>query len=199
MRLSLFSVALAALTGCAGATHTVDLRDDLSRVNASLAGRPAVVILQDGTAYAAAALRLAADSTSWIDPQTGALVVVPTEVVGVVERRDRKRASERLVRRGALVGAAVGAVLGGMAGNEFSECFIVCSEPTATERAKGIAVFGVSGALGGALFGAYGGIITSIVSSPTERFVVAPPGASPAAGGAGETGPNGTAPPNRAP
>ena len=69
--------------------------DDWAALNQRLAGRDAVVVLTDGTAYDAAALRVGPDSTTWVDPATQALLAVPTWAIAEVERRDRARARDR--------------------------------------------------------------------------------------------------------
>lgn len=202
------SIALAAvvLSGCAGASHSLDPAADADRLawaNQLFGERSSVVILTDGTAYDAEALRLAPDTTTWLDPVTRALVAVPTSALAAVERRDGKRSSQRIMRQGAVAGAVAGTILGMVGGNAFSECFITCREPTVAQRSAYIVAGGASGALGGLLAGAYGGILTGMVSSPTERFVLTPAAGGTrqplGAGGSVEAPANGAGPPNRAP
>lgn len=163
---------MAALAGCASTTHTVYPTDALGDANRALGGRPVTVLLVDGTAHAAEAIRLEADSTSWIDPQTGALYAVPTDAVRVVERRDHKRSTERVAGRGAIIGTIVGAVLMGAAGYDTGGCLVFCSEPSGPERIRGAATWGALGAGSGAISGLFWGTIVGVFSDPTERFVV---------------------------
>lgn len=195
-------VALAAvlvLTGCAGATHTLAPAADAERLawaNRLFGDQPAVVVLADGTARDADGLRIAPDTTTWVDPVTHDLRAVPTATVAQVDRRDPKRASRRLAGRGALVGAAAGVVLGAVGGYEFAEaCFFTCPQPTTAEREGSAAAFSVAGALSGAFFGTFGAAVTGMFSEKTERFIFLP--------GMGrsvlETPANGGSGPNRAP
>ena len=176
MNTHLLALAVLALSGCAAATHTVALEDgdQLAWANSLFATRPTVVVLEDGSAYDALALRLEADTTTWVDPQTQALVAVPTASVLEVERRDPRRASLRIAGRGALVGAAVGAVGGAALGYSLAECFIFCSEPTALERVGWMAAMGVSSSLMGATAGTFAGALLSMPSEKTERFSLPP-------------------------
>ena len=178
MRPLLLLLALAA-SGCASFTHAVDLADP-SRANADFAGRDATVILTDGAEYDAVSLRLEPDTTTWVDPGSGQLLAIPTSAVAVVQRRDRGRAVWRTARNGALVGAAVGAVLGGIVGNEFVGAF---GQPTTSERASGVAFFGVVFGVGAGIEGGVIGALAGLVVDPTERYVVEPaPLAAPAGG-----------------
>ena len=178
MTLRLLALALV-LSGCAGARYSVDPAgepEDLAWANNLFASRATVVVLTDGTAYDATALRLEADTTTWIDPATQSLLAVPTSAVLEVERRDGNRSFRRIVRRGVVGGAIVSGTLFAVAGYESGGCLFLCgSEPPGmSDRLEGAAAFGAVGALGGAFYGMlYGGAV-GLVSSPTERFEVDP-------------------------
>ncbi|MGB3542102.1 hypothetical protein [Rubrivirga sp.] len=171
-------LALLALSGCAAASHSVDPAlegDRLAWANALFASRPTTVVLEDRTRHDATALRLEADTTTWIDPATQDLVSVPTSSVLEVERRDAGRAGNRIVVRGAVTGASVGGAAGAVAGYQSDGCLsFSCGPPSAIARLTFGAVVGVSGAVVGAIGGATGGIVTGWFSPKTERFEVAP-------------------------
>ncbi len=179
MKLLLSALATLVLSGCAATTYTVgpDLESDrLAWANALFASKPTVIVLTDGTSYDATALRLEADTTTWVDPSTQNLVAIPTSAVLEVERRDRGRMVRRIVSTGTVGGAmGVGAVFA-VAGFEAGGCWIFCgaTPPTVGERVSGAATWGTAGVLTGAFYGLVSGAIVSVVSSPTERFRVAP-------------------------
>ncbi|WP_412069533.1 hypothetical protein [Rubrivirga sp. IMCC43871] len=179
MRALLLAAALL-LSGCA-ATHSVAGDDDFAALNDRLAGRDAVLVLTDGTAYDATALRVGPDSTTWIDPATQALLAIPTYAIAEVERRDRQRTLFRGVRIGSLSGVAVGGAMGAIAGFESGGCVIFCGgDPTMGDRLKGAAGFGLGGAAVGLVYGAIFGGAAGLVSDSAERFRfdIAPPTAA---------------------
>ncbi|WP_412061651.1 hypothetical protein [Rubrivirga sp. IMCC45206] len=179
MRPLLLAAALV-LSGCA-ATHSVAAGDDFGALNARLAGRDAIVVLTDGTAYDAAALRVGPDSTTWIDPRTQALLAIPTSAIAEVERRDRQRALRRSVRLGVISGVSVGGAMGAAAGFESGGCLIFCGgDPTIGDRLKGAGGFGLAGAAVGLVYGALFGAAAGLVSDSAERFRfdLAPPTAA---------------------
>lgn len=181
----LWSCALLVLSGCAGTRHTIDPASDAERLawaNRLFEARPSVVVLTDGTAYDAHALRLAPDTSTWVDPATRQLLAIPTSAIAVVERSDRRRAMERGVGRGAASGALTGGLLGAIGGYSSGSCLFCSRPPTASERAEGGLVFGIGGALVGAGYGAAIGVVTGLVASPTETFVVTPSTASAGSG-----------------
>ena len=177
MRPVLLAVLAALVSGCA-ATHSVRPADDFAALNARLAGRDAVVVLTDGAAYDASALRVAPDTTTWVDPRTQALLAIATSDIAEIERRDRSRAIRRSVRVGALGGAAVGGTLGAAAGFDSGGCLVFCTgEVTAGDQVQGAFAFGVAGAAVGFVYGAIYGALAGVVVDSAERFVVeVPPG-----------------------
>lgn len=182
MRLLLLSAALL-LSGCA-ATHSVAADDDFAALNARLAGRDAVLVLTDGTAYDASALRVGPDSTTWIDPATQALLAIPTYAIAEIERRDRQRTLTRGVRLGGLSGAAAGGTLGVVAGYSSGGCLVFCGgEPTTGDRLRGAGGFGLGGAALGLIYGAVFGGAAGLLGDSAERFrfdVPPPPASEPA-------------------
>ena len=186
MRPPLLLAAALAVSGCAATTHTVDpTGPDLADANDAVAGRTVLVTLADGETYGADALRFGPDSTSWIDPDSQALLSIPTSAIAHVERHDRGRTARRVVGRGLIAGVVSGALVFGAAGYDSGGCIIFCSrEPTPGERTEGALTFGAAGALTGGVAGLFYGALVGIASDPTERFVVepAPPRASPADG-----------------
>lgn len=178
MRPVLLAVLAAVVSGCA-ATHAVAPGDDWAALNQRLAGRDAVVTLTDGTAYAAAALRVGPDTTTWVDPASQALLAIPTWAIAEVERRDRARTLRRAVRLGATGGAAVGGALGVAAGAETGGCLILCGNapPSVGDRVEAAVLFGAGGAAVGVIYGTLYGALAGVVVDAAERFVFeVPPG-----------------------
>ena len=95
-------VLVLIISGCAPAPRTVD-PGAAGIANRALEGRRATITLVSGVAFQATSVRFEADSTSWMDPRTRRMVVVPTADVVEV----RRAASGRGALRGALVGAAI--------------------------------------------------------------------------------------------
>ncbi|MGB3542101.1 hypothetical protein [Rubrivirga sp.] len=208
MTIRLLALAALALSGCAATTHAIDPAaepDRLAWANDLFASRPTTVVLEDGTAYDATALRLEADTTTWIDPATQSLVSIPTSAVLEVERRDGGRSVSRVVRRGIVAGAIASGLLFAAAGVESGGCFIFCGSepPTTGERVRAGVSWGVGGAMIGAFYGVVGGTVVGVASSPTERFEVVSPsrtGLVPSRASLGlEAAENGPSPTNRAP
>lgn len=203
MILRVFLIGALALTGCVGARHTIDPASEAERLawaNRLFSERPAVVVLTDGTAYDAQALRLATDITTWVDPASRQLLAIPTSAIAVVERRDKTRAMERAARRGAGGGAITLGLLGAAAGYESGGCFLFCDgSPTRSERAGALVLWGAGGAMTGAVYGLFVGTVAGIFSSPTEQVVLAPSATVGAPLVRVEADANGEEAPNRAP
>ena len=153
-------LAAVLLAGCAGSTYTVapeafeDARRDLS-------GRTVTLVLTDGARYSAASLRLEADTTTWVNPDTGELLALPTWALAEVQHRDRGRSALRTAGAGALVTGAIGGTLGALlcAGLDCG-----ASQPLVVLGAA------ASAAPSGALYGALGGAI----ANRADRWLFAP-------------------------
>ena len=103
MRSALLLVVATLLTGCGTAVASVRSAPP-AEVAARLDGRPVTVVMADGATYEARALRMEADSTTWIRPETQTLVAVATADVAEILRRDRTRATVRCAGIGVLAG-----------------------------------------------------------------------------------------------
>lgn len=66
------------LLGCTHTQTVVPLDDQWDEVNRRAADRTAVATLEDGRQISAKNLQLTPDSTSWLDPETGAVRNVAT-------------------------------------------------------------------------------------------------------------------------
>ena len=101
MRLFPALLMLVLVTGCTSTRTLTPDADGLARVNRTCEARPARLMLASGQYVHARALRLDADSTTWVDPTTGTLQRAATADVVYVERIRRGR--------GAWQGAALAA------------------------------------------------------------------------------------------
>ncbi len=185
MRLVLLVVAFA-LTGCAGSVQTLRPATDLAEARRQLDGQSTEVYLRDGRIRAAHALRVDADTTSWVDPQTAAFVRVPTSSIVEVRRTDRRGSVRRAAARGAVAAGLVGAVLGGIAGYDgFNLCFWgPCEPPSTGERIRGAAVGALAVGGIGATYGTAVGALFGTVGAPEDRYLFVgpdeePPGSPP--------------------
>ena len=96
-----------ALAGCGSVrdVHTGTTAEiEQSRVNRTMRGRLARVYMNSGEKIYGAGVRVAPDSTSWVDPQSATYVVVATDDVSKITLM---RAGQ-----GALVGIGAGLVVG---------------------------------------------------------------------------------------
>ncbi len=152
-------LSVLVLTGCA-ATVAVP-PSALADTQARLDGRRVTVVLANGTAWRADALRLGPDSTSWFDAADGEIRAVPTASVVQIEHRDRGRQAKLGATRGMIGGALLGLALGYALG---TDSFIDAPASTALYGALFVTPLGVAaGALGGAL------------GNTPDRYVLAPP------------------------
>ena len=139
------------------------------------AERPATRLVT-GEARAALSLHVAPDTTTWLDPETGALWAVPTRTVSDVTRRDRVRTRRHFVRQQTVFGAVLGGLGGAFMGDLFARGFPFGeTDASAGRRAAGLVVGGAIGAGLGALQGAATGSLFSGTASDVERYVVVPP------------------------
>ena len=177
MRLLLFLVALTVTSGCASGSRVTT--GGAHALNAAAEGRRVVVVLHDGSEARAGSLRADTDSTSWIDPETGALRVVPTSLVREVRRKDRGRSTRRGAGGGAIVGALLGGSLGAVVGYDLAGfCLFGCTPPTAGERAVGALGGAVAGGSLGAAYGAVVGLVVGVLAVPDDRILLDPASAS---------------------
>lgn len=172
-------VALA-LTGCAGLRSSTQIvaPDRLDIAAAEVAGGSGLLSLADGTRYRVESLRIDPDTTSWIDPVTGALRLVATPSVAQFEARDRRQALFRGAGLGALAGAAVGAALG----------LSVCADFGCDDAATAVVGVGTVGAAAGAFWGGVLGAATDPVDRwmferPARRAPAEPAAPGPTGGG----------------
>ena len=178
MRALLPLLGLVALTGCTGLRQTLDPSeaDGLAVANRRFAERPATVVLATGERAPAQALRVAPDTTTWVDPETGALRTVATADVVEVRRSDPARARRRFVRQQVVVGAVLGALGGAVVGDLFARGFpFGDADASVGRRAAGVAVGGTVGSGMGAVQGAVVGAIYSPTASTLDRYVLVPP------------------------
>lgn len=169
MRAALLA-ALAVLTGC---TSTRTLPSDASFdpvTHAALAGRTVEIHLADGRVVPGQSIAIHPDSTSWIDPATGALVQVATADVRAASTRSRGRGAWQ----GALVsGLAASAVMSGVIARDLGDW----GELNDAQPAFAVTMGTVWGfAPGAALGGAVG-----YAAGAERRYVLAPPQVGPVA------------------
>ena len=155
-----FLVAALALAGCAGSVQTVDPAEPTAL--RALAERSVDVHLVDGRVRPARGLRVAADTTSWVDRETGALVRVATADVAEVRRRDRAGWSRRVAGRAALATGLAGLVLGAAAAATVDDDRL--SPAAAAIGTASVAV----------MYGTAGGALGGAVAAPQDRYVLAP-------------------------
>lgn len=161
MRPFLLLSVLVVLAGCSGAVRAVDPEAESPSSLRALAEREVRVHLADGGVRPARGLRVEADTTSWVDADTGALVAVRTASVVEVRHRDRWGWSNRVAVRSALVGGLAGTVLGAAALWEAGD-------------SNGAAVFAVGGGAIATLYGLVGGAVAGAAVAPQDRYVLAP-------------------------
>ncbi len=106
-----FAATLLLFAGC---THTQSVnpgiadRAGLSELNATAMGRGAKIIMTNGETFGGVSVRVAFDSTSWIDPKINTYQVVPTsDIESITVIRSGK---------GALAGVGLGIMVGAVAG-----------------------------------------------------------------------------------
>lgn len=147
------------LAGCAGSVQTVDPASPAAL--RALAERDVDVHLADGRVRPARGLRVAADTTSWVDRETGALVRVATADVAEVRRRDRARWARRVAGRTALAAGVAGLALGAAAGATLDDDRL--SPAAAAIGTASVAV----------MYGTAGGALGGAVAAPQDRYVFA--------------------------
>lgn len=146
MRFALLLAALAALTGC---THTrpADLASAATRaeINARAERGYPVLHLAGQRGRQVRALRLEADTTTWIDKKTGEFRAAPTaDVAAVAFRRDGYGALEG-IGIGVAVGATLGAVIGATDGDGFFD--FTPAAAAALYAAAGLEIGALAGAI----------------------------------------------------
>ena len=134
--------------------------DGLATLNARARRRVARIEYVDGRSFVIENLRVAHDSTSWLDPRTGKWVHVATAEVASVRIREGGRGALRGLGLGALAGGVLGACVGFAGGDDDPNLWLAM---TAGQKAvAGGIVFGVLAAPVGALIGYF--------STTTYRF-----------------------------
>lgn len=160
----------AVAGGCAG-TRTFRPGDD-AFARRHLGGRTATVVLRDGGVARGSALRVDADSTSWVDASTGQLRVVATADVARVTVSSPRLTLERSVENGVLLGTAAGFLLGAALGYDSGGCLLFCSgEPTLGARARGALTFGSFYGLAGAAEGLALGALVGAAAPAEWEFI----------------------------
>ena len=149
--ISLISLVFVVFTGCVH-THTLrQTEQDYAALNNRAQQQDATIVLDDGQRFAAKALHMATDSTSWINPETGEDEVVSTTEVDNI----RFNPKEISVLTGLVAGAMGGMLAGGAIG------YAMGDDPPGTwmrSSARDKAQFmgflvGVPGALLGLIYG----------------------------------------------
>ncbi len=186
MRLLL--LAVLAATGCTSTRTLAPDPEGLARVNRTYETRPARLMLASGQYVHARALRLDADSTTWIDPATGILQRAATADIVYVERVRRGRGAWQ---GAALTGVATAVVMSAVVAADLQDSdWGACDEssfgvgnchklPFALRMGT---LFGASATLPGALGGA-------VVGSRERTAFVTSHGMPPEPGTAGEVRP----------
>jgi hypothetical protein len=157
--LFLLLVLVVPLAACSSARMVEgDSPDRFAVINRQAALQTAVVSLYDGRQEKARSLRITADSTSWIDPQSARVVSTATSNVVSVVFVSRGRGAFQ----GGGIGLAVGALSSGVSmaaawepcqSTEFLGCLFHPSSP-GDAAVMGALVGGLGGAFWGALIGA---------------------------------------------
>ena len=158
-RFLLLSTLLIA-TGC---THQkpihVSETDRLTRFNERTADRTATVVMQTGVTHTARSLHVAADSTSWLDSESGRVVSVATSEVTEVRSTSRGRGALNGLITGALLGTAVGVFVGVIESQGGFLSGLGSSEPPSAGEAiltEGARLGGIGGLIGLAIGGTVG-------------------------------------------
>ena len=157
MRIKL--LVLLTLSICVGCSHSETLQfaeaGRLAQFNAEAADRAATVTLLSGGEYAARALQVAPDSTSWLNPESNEVVSVPTYDVADVRFRNHGRGAVNGLVGGAVGAGLFGFLIGLASGSEPEPCLLFC---TAGEKATALGVgFGLFGGVLGLIGGAASG------------------------------------------
>ena len=162
MRALAFLAIAALASGCAY-TRSFDAADAESRaaLSARAARQSATVLVPGRPPRAVRHLTVGSDSTSWFDPATGALHVVPTADVEAV----RFPRSERSAVRDLAVGVGAGVLVGGLLGA------VAADAPNLLFRSRAEAV--AFGAVGLGLVGGSVGGIAALDAFVPERYVPA--------------------------
>jgi hypothetical protein len=115
---ALLAIVVTALTGC---THTRPLflasPEARTELNRRAEAVTVLVTLRGDTQVRARALRVEADSTSWLDPASGAVRSVPTADLATVRFTDRGRGVAEGSGLGLLIGAGFGLLLRAVSGD----------------------------------------------------------------------------------
>jgi hypothetical protein len=146
----------STLSGCVG-TRTFRPYD-AAFIDQNIDGRSATLAFRGGRSVRATALRVDADSVSWVDRVTGRHEVAPLADIASLTVRSPHLSAGAGLRSGALIGAVVGGVAGAVGGYHTGVCYFWCPPPTGTERIKGALLFSGAGVLSGAAVGGVAGI-----------------------------------------
>lgn len=115
----LLSLLIAGmLTGCTS-THQVHvISNDVqpTGINSDLEGSSATVAMRNGGVFRARSANVSSDSTSWIDPASGELHVVPTREIASITKLDRGKGAVRGLLVGSVALAGIGIVPGLLVG-----------------------------------------------------------------------------------
>jgi len=174
MRTILLLLPAALLVGCTSTRTLAPGGVSGTVANAELADRAASVVLADGRVVEARSVAVYADSTSWVDAETGAFVHVPTADVRSVSRRVRGRAAWQ----GALVsGVAVGAVMTAIVISGTGDAGSYNGVRNALGAAVGLMAAVPASALGGGV---------GYLSGAEDRYEIRPAEAAPAPPASGD-------------
>jgi hypothetical protein len=158
--------------GCSHAYYIRSLDSDEYRAfDQRAAKKPCSLVLDDGTEYTAEKVKLSEDTTSWVAASTGQQIQVPTDRVRRIVFRSR---SDGLVE-----GAALGFAAAGLAGAVWgwSEGEDSCGDGSeicfthGQSLVLGLFVFGIPGAILGAIGGAGHGTTYVYYPFPDEPIV----------------------------
>ena len=160
MRAPALLILAALASGCAY-TRSFDVADAESRtaVSARAARQSATVLVQGRPAQTAHHLDVGSDSTSWFDPETGALHVVPTADVAVI----RFPRAERSAVGDLALGVGAGVLVGGLIGAGSYDGPNLLANSRVEAMTLGAMMFGL---LGGSV-----GAVGALDSFSPERYV----------------------------
>jgi hypothetical protein len=144
--LCFFLIVMLLLPGCARFHHVKHNKSSYTQVNRKIAGEEALIFLASGQEIEAEIIRVAIDSTSWVEKHSQRKQVVPTSEVKAIKKPIGKKWS--YFTPFVVSGIVLGAIIAGVVMPENAQL------PGGDDLAPAYAIGGVLiGAIGGCLIG----------------------------------------------